>query len=572
MRRATHRARLLLATVLIALVPVGSPAQESTPSEAPVQTGRAIRGRVLGDGGKPVASATVALRRMGSRSTSVTAKPDADGSFRVEGVEPGTYDVYAYAPAYIADDDVGPTTARPGDDVTVRLVRGGVITGRVTNADGEAVVMIPVRAKRIRDGRGRPHPSPDFEGETATDDRGEYRLYGLAAGTYLVLAGGKSDVAYNPSIYTFDAPTYHPSATSDTALPVAVHHGQEVTGVDIRYRSLRGHRISGRIERPAGGERGFATVRLVSQDGTDVAHEQANPTGLGTWNFQLEGVPDGEYLLWGGLSDENIPVAGSTTQRITVRGADVTDLSLTVVSFGAVSGIVALESGELPEACARTPSRVVADTAITVRRDTKGEPDAARAQTGYSLGIDEKGAFIQRGIRPGKYWLVPAVPPDLYVKSVTFDGPSPAPAARARVTPLEAIAVAPGRTVTGIRLVIARGAATVSGMVELGERRLDGQRVFVHLVPSEVGQEGATWRYYEVEASADGAFTLESLAPGRYWVVVDLESAGDALRDTRRAAWQASERRRLRGAGASQKLEVELVPCQKVRDVRVELR
>ena len=45
---------------------------------------------------------------------------------------------------------------RPGENVYIALIRGGVITGRVTNAAGEPVIGIQVRAIRVRDADGRP--------------------------------------------------------------------------------------------------------------------------------------------------------------------------------------------------------------------------------------------------------------------------------------------------------------------------------------------------------------------------------------------------------------------------------
>lgn len=570
MRRFLPSRRALAPLVLLAsLAPAGARAQEPAMAEARPSATRAITGRVIGEGGKPVSNATVWVRRAGPRSSGSSVRPGLDGSFRSEDLEPGVYNLYVNAPACVMDHDSIPVVARPGDDVTLRLVRGGVITGRVTDADGEPTVSIPVRAKRLRDDRGRPLRS-DILTETSTDDRGEYRLYGVPGGTYVVMAGGKSDYVYTASIYTFDAPTYHPSATLDTAVPVAVQPGQEITGVDIRYRSLSGHRVTGRIERPALAVKGGAVARLMAPDGTHIAYEGANPTGDGSWTFQLDGVPDGEYLLWGAVTDENVALAGSATQRIIVRGADVTDLSLTLVPYGAMAGTIAIEPGDLPEACAKAPPHAVAETSFNIRRETKGETDAIRAQSGYPLEVDEKGAFVQRGMRPGKYWFVATIPADLYVKAMSL-GPPP-PAARARAAPLEAMTLMPGKTVSGVRIVIARGAAAVRGRVVFGDRRLDGDRLFVHLVPAEADHEGATLRYYEAEAGTDGTFTLESLAPGKYWVVADVEPAAIDDRSARRAAWNPSERRRLRAAGARAKVEVTLAHCAKLTEFQVPLR
>ena len=71
-----------------------------------------------------------------------TTITDADGNFRVSGLEAGLYTVFAVA-AGIHDSfrripNAQPTYYRIGDSVRLELVRGGVITGTVTNGAGRA--------------------------------------------------------------------------------------------------------------------------------------------------------------------------------------------------------------------------------------------------------------------------------------------------------------------------------------------------------------------------------------------------------------------------------------------------
>ena len=79
----------------------------------------------------------------------------------------------------------------------------------MTNALGEPVVAVRVRALMIRDAKGQVPRIPGFGPEQSTDDRGIYRIYGLAPGTYLVSAGGlnaSQTFQFNP--YESDVPTY----------------------------------------------------------------------------------------------------------------------------------------------------------------------------------------------------------------------------------------------------------------------------------------------------------------------------------------------------------------------------
>ena len=81
------------------------------------------------------------------------------------------------------------------------MIRGGAITGTVTNALGEPVVAVRVRATMVRDARGEVPKFMTFGlMEQSTDDRGIYRIYGLRPGTYIVSAGGQ--VSHLRSIHT----------------------------------------------------------------------------------------------------------------------------------------------------------------------------------------------------------------------------------------------------------------------------------------------------------------------------------------------------------------------------------
>src|SRR5215213_6847355 len=80
------------------------------------------------------------------------ARTDAEGRYRITGVPPGKYVVTPMAPAYVLLDVTNfppgkPLTLSAGDsveDTDFRVIRGGVITGRVLDEDGNPVVMEPV--------------------------------------------------------------------------------------------------------------------------------------------------------------------------------------------------------------------------------------------------------------------------------------------------------------------------------------------------------------------------------------------------------------------------------------------
>src|SRR5215471_11059570 len=196
------------------------------------QTGRRLKrenvitGRVIGPDGQLVADAIVFAYRIGERlGRGHSATVDDDGNFKMIGLSPTAYVFSARAPGYVfADLPIEDNVHRIGENVTIRMVKGGVITGRVTDETGEPLVGVAVRPHRLRDPQGNPAISSVESldlGDGITDDRGIYRVFGLRPGVYIVSTSGD---AYYGQVRN-DAPTYYPSATRDTTTEVNLRAG-----------------------------------------------------------------------------------------------------------------------------------------------------------------------------------------------------------------------------------------------------------------------------------------------------------------------------------------------------------
>mgnify|MGYP003694673385 CR=1 FL=1 len=69
------------------------------------------------------------------------------------------------------------------------LVRGGVVTGRITDADGHPLIGEHVSVL-LKDAPATARQMMMFGGSrNQTDDRGVYRVYGLSPGSYKVSVG-----------------------------------------------------------------------------------------------------------------------------------------------------------------------------------------------------------------------------------------------------------------------------------------------------------------------------------------------------------------------------------------------
>jgi hypothetical protein len=92
-------------------------------------------------------------------------------------------------------------------------------------------------------------------------------------------------------------------------------------------------------------------------------------------------------------------------------------------------------------------------------------------------------------------------------------------------------------------------------------------RVRLHLVPAEGTEAGNALRYAEAILRSDGAFTLNNIAPGRYWLApraVPDDEPSD--RPPALVAWDANERAKLRREAEALKVEVELKACQRAAE------
>lgn len=532
-----------------------------------------ISGRVVSDDGQPLPNARITLIGSGGSSNGMQARamiaPDEEGNFRVEGLDPRTYKIYAYAPGYVAVDHenfqsstmmgvASVASYRIGDTVTLTMTRGAVITGRVLTAAGEPVVGINVRAMRVRDHLGRSGAAEPatFSSSMKTDDRGVYRIYGLASGSYIVSAGGG---AFSVLQTPFDArsPAYHPSSTRETAAELTVRNGEELSGIDIRYRSERGYSISGRVSgAPVAAGRGpgpgsIITVWLKRAATGEIVSQTPILPNSSQNGYAFYGVPPGEYEVEAARSGipDNDPM-NSEPRRVTITGADAGGINLTLVNAPTIAGTIAIEKpgdGE-KNSCPGMREFTIEETQILAVGNDTGELDRNDRNILISQANapspDAGGVFTIRGIRASHYRIRVSLPSDgLYLKSMTIEKSDRRP-------DRDGLIIKPGERVTGLRITAAYGAASLSGKVESDE----GKSLHAHLVPQELESKDDVLRFYEVPL-AGREYKFTNLAPGKYRLVF---KAGGRTP----LAWSPAERAALRKEAEEKGKTVELESCK----------
>src|SRR5258706_2885 len=176
-------------------LPNGQPPRDTRPA-----TGRStIRGRVLtADSGQPMRRAAVRITATELRVPR-SGLTDADGRYEFRELPAGRYSVTVSKAAFVTWSFGQTQPSAPGkplvltdgqvaDNVDVRLPRGAVITGRITDEFGEPVTNASVMLLRQQFIRGQRRLMPGGGGNTQTNDIGEYRIFGLAPGQYYIAA------------------------------------------------------------------------------------------------------------------------------------------------------------------------------------------------------------------------------------------------------------------------------------------------------------------------------------------------------------------------------------------------
>ena len=239
--------------------------------------------------------------------------------------------------------------------VTIRLERGGSITGRVLDDGGEPVTMAQVVAgERINvNGLVRLVPSGSSPRAT-TNDLGEYRVFGLPPGEFIVSAVWNPPPLRTPSAsppgeprYGL-APTFHPSTTAfHAARPVSVRAGQETSGVDVTLARVLLGSISGRVTDSTGAVLAArqVSVTLLARRNVWVA----GPVSFARWKddggFVIENVPPGQYAVVANVrvndATPSVP-AEAGFERVDVEGGEAV-VQIQTNTGATVSGRIIVE-------------------------------------------------------------------------------------------------------------------------------------------------------------------------------------------------------------------------------------
>lgn len=222
--------------------------------------------------------------------------------------------------------------------VDFRLVRASVIVANITDEFGEPVAGAIVNVFRASSAAAsRKLTYVRANGFMAfTDDRGEVRLFNLAAGSYYVSA--RRPPVSSMSAYRKTSEVFYPGTLSAVeAKPVHVDVGQEVP-VNFSLIDVRLARVTGSIVTSTGAPYPEAKLQFLSMTISGIATQPISISGDA--QFVAVDVPPGTYLIQVRPGSETGEYAN---QELQVIGDDISGIVVATSPPATVTGQIIFE-------------------------------------------------------------------------------------------------------------------------------------------------------------------------------------------------------------------------------------
>ena len=439
----------------------------------------------------------------------------ADGRYEFTRLPAGSYFLSASRTGY-AKQAYGERRGTPAAPVTLAdgqalasldfpLPPAGVIAGRILDEDDRpfAGATVDALVPRIESGQ----PTLAAVATTESDDRGEFRLTGLPAGSYYVSAFDPAfaRVGDETGLLRYSA-TYYPGvAAPDRATAVTVTPGAEPPAGGVRFvmKMVRPARVSGRITAPNQARLASGTV-IMTHATTALTVPSQDSMILPDGTFTFSNVLPGRYEIR--ARGELAPggTAHFATFRLLIEGSDVTNLEMALLPGAVISGQLAFE----PVRTAVPPSI----DGVRVRAPLTDGSTFGDALTGE---VQSNFSYVIRGVMAGSHFLsVEGLPHPWIVKSVVSRGQD--------ITDVGLEADARQRF-DNVKITLTDAATELSGVVNDAAGKAVPDAVVLVIPLSQQFWHRTSRRFGLLRTGADGRFRIRGLPEGDYRALASLD-------------------------------------------------
>jgi hypothetical protein len=517
--------------------------------------------RVVDDAtNRPIKGATVTGVVMSDATYVKNTVTDRDGRALLLGLATGRVRISSGHEGYLS---MTYGAERPGEDgtyltiiegqqvppITIRLKRGGVVAGTITNEAGEPLVGVPVQSfrKTISGNRTRFSVMPEMD---FTDDRGAYRIRNLIPGEYLIgviprtfakaeigadvdSAAPFLDPANSERLLLTNlgddriitivteplplsvGPTFYPGAPTARAIGIKIGPAELKDGVDFQLTPSPVVHVSGRL---AGLDEAQLTakVALVPVDDADRIVDTLRQTMVydaSAAAFAFGSVVPGRYVL---EVRANEKVVGLTPMwarvPLVVGTSPLTDLIISLNRGMSVTGQVRFTTSRV-----ESVTRSLAGVQVTLTDQAQVPLGAGNAHA----MLQPDGRFEFHDLPPGNYTLrVDGLPYGWLAASAVLDG---------RDALDFGLRIEPGNNIEDLVVRIADKLPEVSGVLRDASDRPTTAGWVILFPADKTYWPTAARRTLGVRPGVDGRFVFRLVPPGDYFV---------AAADAEQGQWQ----------------------------------
>jgi hypothetical protein len=451
---------------------------------------------------QPVKKAVVNLNSAGGfggpgqqNAQSHSATTDAIGMFSLGSLPPGHYTLNAQQQNYPQGRGGARKTVevKAGDTagpVTLELIPGASVTGRVADEDGDPLTGCDVQAHQAK------HPDQGAQyRQSVPNENGEYRLFAMPPGKYIFsvncqaapfqprpLSAGPDP----PATLAYPEQFYPLASDAKSAQTVELAAGTEKSGVDFRMRPAAITQVRGKISADIDDWHAQPLIlQLVPADSSTERVLGAHSFNPEKDTFEFPKVFPGVYLLAASTPGDPEKRIG-TVQRIEVKDRPV-EITLQLTRGIDLSGSIEIEDNSSGNNNKISPSQI----------HIQFVPERPMGVGGLATQVKDDGTFTLRSVFPARYRLT-ANGPFVFVKSVWLGSTD--------VTG-QALDLLDGAA-EPIRIVLSTNTGTITGTAPAG------QIVYASSVEDD-------FRVRNVRSAAPdqtGRFTLSNVPPGKYRV------------------------------------------------------